>query len=115
MRATVGRTILAGLLAAGAIGAQLPAQDANTPLPRYRARLLGAYDEASGEPVEGVRILDISTGVSALTSSTGAVALFFLPDGGSLVRLQKVASLHLTAVARVRGAPKARLRKLHCR
>jgi hypothetical protein len=84
------RIILAGFLASVAVVARLPAQDASTTLPRYRARLLGVYDEASGEPVEGVRVLDISTGTSALTSSTGSVALFFLPDGGSLVRLQKV-------------------------
>ncbi len=83
-RAAVG---LMMVVVAGALSAQAAA---GTALPRYRARLLGVYDETSGEPIEGVRVLDIATGTWAQTSTSGAVALFFLPDGGSLVRLQKI-------------------------
>jgi hypothetical protein len=59
-------------------------------IPPYRARVLGVFDEATGAPVDSVRVTDVLNGNSSLTTRTGTVALYFLPDGGALVRLQKL-------------------------
>ena len=59
-------------------------------LPPYRARILGVFDDATGAPLDSVRVTDVLNGNSSLTTKTGTVALHFLPDGGSLVRLQKL-------------------------
>jgi len=60
------------------------------PLPAYRARVLGVFDDATGDPLDSVRVSDVLNGNSSLTTRTGTVALYFLPDGGGLVRLQKI-------------------------
>ncbi|MEP6495864.1 MAG: hypothetical protein ABJF01_24505 [bacterium] len=70
------------------LGAQAPA--AQPPLPAYRHRVLGVFDEQSGDPVEGVEITDILSKLTALTTKTGTVSLVFLPDGGAMVRIRKV-------------------------
>ena len=59
-------------------------------LPPYRARILGVFDDATGAPLDSVRVTDVLNGNSSLTTATGTVALYFLPDGGALVRLQKL-------------------------
>jgi hypothetical protein len=56
----------------------------------YRARILGVYDDLTGDPIDSVRVTDILNGNSSLTTRTGTVSLYFLPDGGSMVRLQKI-------------------------
>jgi hypothetical protein len=48
------------------------------------------YDEATGEPLDSARVTDVLTGLSILTSRTGTATLVFLPEGGSLVRIQKI-------------------------
>ncbi len=66
------------------------APDKAVGLPAYRARVLGVFDEASGAPLEGVRVINMQNGTFAQTTPTGTVSLSYLPEGGSLVRLQKI-------------------------
>jgi len=83
---TVTGTLYALLLAVTAprVGAQ---QDS---VPSYRMRLLGVYDDQSGVPLDGVTVADLLAGMSTVTGKTGTVSLFFLPEGTSVVRLQKL-------------------------
>jgi hypothetical protein len=77
----------------GAMG-QNPAAPADSLL--YRRRLLGVYDIRTGDPVEGARVTDLVGQITALTTATGTVSLAFLPDGGNLVRIEKVGFRPLT-------------------
>jgi hypothetical protein len=56
----------------------------------WRKRVLGVYDPATGEPIEGVRVLDVKNGNSSLTTVTGTVTLAFLPSGTSTLHIQKI-------------------------
>ncbi len=65
----------------------LPAVQRSEPVP---ARLLGVFDEESGNPIAGVEVMDLATGTSALTTSTGTLLLAFLAPGDNSVRIRKL-------------------------
>jgi hypothetical protein len=96
------------LLTSSALDAQATPQSAPpstmVSVPAYRARLLGVYDADTGEPIEGAEVADALTHASALTSKTGTVALLFLPDSGSLVRIQKIGYQPATMVVAISPA-----------
>ena len=57
---------------------------------RYRFRLLGVYDEASGTPIANVKVAVAPSGDWMLTSMTGTISQFFVPDGGAQLRFEGV-------------------------
>lgn len=89
----VTKQVLLSMIALAAAAVALPAQVDSTPLskvPAYRRRLIGIYDDKSGDPIAGVRVLDVLSGTSMATSKTGTAVLIFVPEGVRILRVQKV-------------------------
>ena len=55
-----------------------------------RGKLIGVYDEVSGDPIDGVEIKDIATGMSVHTTVTGTAALFFARTDATMLGLSKL-------------------------
>lgn len=93
--------VLAGLAACVVVADSAAAQDQRPPATArdtvktqvmrvYHGRVIGVYDDDSGEPIEGVEVRDVFTGLSALTTKTGNVSLFFVDTAGGVIGFRKV-------------------------
>ena len=76
--------------AAGVVQANDEATDA-VPLPSYRHRVLGVFDDDSGQPLKDVSVIDAATETRAATTVTGTVSLAFLHDGVNTIRRKRAA------------------------
>lgn len=55
----------------------------------YPGRVVGVFDETSGDPIAGAQVLNMANGLSVLTSGTGTLSLFFVDTAGGLIRITK--------------------------
>ena len=83
------RTILRGSLFVSALCVAATSALAGQQ-PGYRQRLLGVFNANTGDPVDGASVIDMALRNSSLTTATGTVTLVFLPEGESVVKIQKI-------------------------
>lgn len=82
---------VAFLSSAGVSRAQVPpVRDPIVSVPRPPLRILGTFDETSGDPLAGVEVTDLATGNSLMTTSTGSANLTILIPRGGDIRLRKL-------------------------
>ena len=101
MRAAVVPLAIWTVFAPIDVRAQTPSP---APLASYRTRILGVFDSQSGEPIEGAEVIDVFAHVTAVTTKTGTVSLAFLPEGGSMLRIQKIGFKPVTQVVEISPA-----------
>jgi hypothetical protein len=93
IRLAVGRVLVAGTVLVSIAGAQTP----ETPVV-WRGRLVGIFDERSGEPIAGAEVMNLLNGLSAVTTETGTLSLFFVDTAGTMIRVRKLGYESLTRV-----------------
>ena len=81
--------VLIAALAPALARSQVPARSSAPPSPKYIGRLIGVFDESTGDPIDSVEIRDVITGSYTFTTRTGTVALSFVDTAGSLIRIRK--------------------------
>jgi hypothetical protein len=64
-------------------------RDSAAALPKYRYRLLGVFDQDTGDPIAGAHVTEAKSGDYVTTSATGTVSLIFLPEGSSLLKITR--------------------------
>jgi hypothetical protein len=67
-----------------------PVREPVASLPRPPLRIIGTYDETSGQPLAGVEIVETATGTSVFTSATGNANLGLIVPTGGEIRLRKI-------------------------
>ncbi|HLA89620.1 MAG TPA: carboxypeptidase regulatory-like domain-containing protein [Gemmatimonadaceae bacterium] len=58
--------------------------------PRASVRLLGVFDDATGQPVVGAAVVDLTSGTTVVTSATGTVSLAHLAAGTTILQVRKI-------------------------
>jgi hypothetical protein len=53
-------------------------------------RVLGVFDDASGQPVVGAEVVDLATKSKTMTSESGVATLAFLSSGTTVLQVRKV-------------------------
>ena len=85
---------VAALVTAAPLRAQHPTlpplRDPVASIQRAPIRIIGVYDENSGQPIPSVEISEAATGTSVMTSATGAANLGFIVPKGGEIRLRKI-------------------------
>ncbi len=88
-------TVTAGLLFAAPPAraqtdttARSPAVDTTTR--RVRIRILGVFDDETGEPIEGADVSDLVSGLTVRTTKTGTVPLYLADTTTTLIRIKKL-------------------------
>ena len=77
---------LAGIALGGPARALAQNQVSGIPV---RTRVIGIFDSETGEPIDSAEVKDILTGLSALTTNTGTVALP-MDTAGAFLRVRKL-------------------------
>ncbi len=75
---------------------------------RVRIRILGVFDDETGEPIEGADVTDLVSGLTMRTTKTGTVPLYLTDTISTLIRIRKLGyqqSLFTLAVARADTDP----------
>ena len=89
---------------ATSVGGQTPAVQPSAPVSPvldYRHRLVGVFSGDTGEPIEGAEVVNLFEHTTVRTSKTGTTTLSFLPEGGSMIRVQKIGYQPVTMVVAV--------------
>lgn len=99
LRFAVGLVVL--VAATGRLGGAQTKPD-----PKYIGRLVGVYDENTGDPLDSVEIRDMITGSFVYTTRTGTASLFFVDTAGTLLRIRKFGYTPMTVfVGNAPGLP----------
>jgi hypothetical protein len=90
----------AGTAPRGGRALSIGATDDDGKLLPYRNRIVGLFDDFTGDPIVGAEVADSTSGTFAVTTTTGTVSLAFLPDGLSTLRIRKAGyvELHMPVV-----------------